>query len=140
MFYIVEFSYNLVGAFVHYGYGAKTERTICVRLPPLVQLRFANCGGVVPQQMRSEDMCRGDPILDSPLRTTHIETSSQSVIQNEVTGEVVISQRRGQPIGGRGNIPKKGLTYLKEMTLHIGPAVLLRQIPQDLGHCVSNGC
>lgn len=91
------FSYKRERAFTHFGYRAKSERSLCPSLPRAVRHRFANCANFVPQRMSPEDMRYMEGAQSGPIRTPTMASSSQS-IQNEVTG------------GGsrQGDIPSEG--------------------------------
>lgn len=82
------FSYKRERAFAHFGYGAKSERSICRSLPRPVRHRFANCANIVPQRMSHADMYGGDSVPGAVSRSVASATSSQFVAQNEVTGGV----------------------------------------------------
>ena len=56
------FSYKRERAFAHFGYGSKSERSICRNMPHAVRHRFANCAGFVPLRMDPGDMYEGEPI------------------------------------------------------------------------------
>ena len=41
-----EFSYKHECAFAHYDVGNKSNRAVCMALPNMVRIRFANCEGM----------------------------------------------------------------------------------------------
>ena len=81
------FNYKRERAFAHFGYGSKSERSICRSMPRHVRHRFANCTGFVPLRMDVGDMYEGEPIQSAPSRATARASSSEAT-ENEVTGGI----------------------------------------------------
>jgi len=81
------FSYKRERALAHFGYGSKSERSICRSMPRHVRHRFANCAGFVPLRMDVGDMYEGEPIQSAPSRATPRASSSEATV-NEVTGGI----------------------------------------------------
>ena len=77
-----SYAYKRARALAHYGYGATSLRSVCIKAPSTVKRRFSNCGGVIPPKMTEAEINGLAPML---ARATSTPCSSQSARCNNAT-------------------------------------------------------